>query len=176
VLESVYKDKGDLTALLPVEPSHNPRAWGARVAEAAVAYEARWSYAALARVDRELLDRFEEQRHLWYEAKRALDYDEMATHGAAMVRAYDAVTQAMEAAPHDAYMIGRCPRTGTQIAVGRGSAPAMYVNDVVYLTIDEVATLLAEQPGFSEIARVKAIFPGATVATARELADDDVPF
>jgi hypothetical protein len=76
---------------------------------AAVAYEARWSYAALARVDRALADRFEEQRHLYWDARRSGDRVALEEQAAAMVRAYDAITQAMEAQPDDAYVVGQDP-------------------------------------------------------------------
>lgn len=148
-----------------------------KIADFAVAFEARWSYAALARVDRELGNRFEEQRHLYWEAMQSGDASEIETHGAALVRAYKVITQAMEAEPDSAYFMGRCPRTGFTVAVGKGTAPATRLDGVVYLTADEVATLLAEQPGFSDIAHIKTLFPGATIEACRQdAAYEEVPF
>jgi hypothetical protein len=139
------------------------------VAAAAVAYEARWSYAALRRVDAELLSRFDEQKALYWDAVASGDEAAVAEQSGGMVRAYQAITRAMEAQPDDAYVVGQDPRTGLKIAIGSRVAPATRLPDgVVYLTADEVAMLLAEQAGFTSIAKIKMLFPGSSIEACRQ--------
>jgi hypothetical protein len=75
----------------------------------------------------------------------------------------------MEAQPDDAYVVGQDPRTGLKIAIGSRVAPATRLPDgVVYLTADEVAMLLAEQAGFTSIAKIKMLFPGSSIEACRQ--------
>ena len=85
--------------------------WQAKVSEAALPFEARWTEAALRRIDPALHGRFRKQRELFNGALENGTIDEVVEHGAAMVRAYVAVVTAMQAAgaPDDAYQIGRGP-------------------------------------------------------------------
>ena len=85
--------------------------WQTRVSDAALPFEARWTEAALRRIDPALHARFHRQRKLFNAALENGTIDEVVEHGAAMVRAYVAVVTAMQAAgaPDDAYQIGRGP-------------------------------------------------------------------
>src|SRR5215468_10484045 len=93
--------------------------WQTRVSDAALPFEARWTNAALRRIDPALHGRFGKQRELFNVALENGTIDEVAEHGAATVRAYVAVVTAMQAAgaPDDAYQIGRGPN-GLTIAIG----------------------------------------------------------
>jgi hypothetical protein len=94
-------------------------AWQAKVSDAAVPFEARWTEAGLRRIDPDLYARFQRQRELFNNAVEGGSLDEVATHGGAMVRAYIAVFTAMEGAgaPDDAYQVARGPN-GLTIAIG----------------------------------------------------------
>src|SRR5215471_4186060 len=83
--------------------------WQAKVSEAAVPFEARWTEAALRRIDPALHARFQMQRELFNTALENGPLDEVVDNGAATVRGYVAVVAAMEAvgARDDAYQIGR---------------------------------------------------------------------
>ena len=93
--------------------------WQAKVGDAALPFEARWTEAALRRIDPALHARFLTQREKFNAALENGTIDEVVEQGAAMVRGYVAVVAAMEAAgaPDDAYQIGRGP-AGLTIGIG----------------------------------------------------------
>jgi len=72
----------------------------ASVGEAALAFESRWTLAALNRVDADIYARLREQRALFDEAMGAGDADEIELHGAAMVRGYRARLLPSRRSPH----------------------------------------------------------------------------
>jgi hypothetical protein len=143
-------------------------AWQAKVSDAAVPFEARWTEAALRRIDPILYTRFQRQREMFNAAVESGTLDEVATHGGAMVRAYIAVVTAMQAAdaPDDAYQIGRGPN-GLTIAIGPRPCCArvweLYGDDVQWFSADEVATIIETDRRLKALAEVKRAFPGALI-------------
>lgn len=144
--------------------------WRAAVGEAAVSFESRWTQMALQRVDPELAENLHAQAGLFHEACFLGVMREIAVHGAALCRGYQAAVRACEAAGEtdDAYQLGRCPRTGTVVAIGQQKAALerirhLHGEDVVWLTPDEVASLFGSLDGLKEIAAIKRKYPGAEV-------------
>ena len=89
-------------------------------------------------------------------------------HGAALCRGYAKAIQVLEVAakPDDAYMLGQDMRSGFRVAIGRRQAVAQRVRKVhgetvVWITPDEVATIVANLEAFKPIAAIKRLFPGA---------------
>ena len=130
------------------------------VSEAARSFESRWSFRALRRVDRELHNLFQEALDEWHEILVTGKESDIKEVGEEVVRGYAAITKRMTdaGAEHDAYMRGRCPRTGTEIIV----SPNKAVEDfgVISITPDEVASIVG---GIEAIKRCKELFPGAEV-------------
>jgi hypothetical protein len=142
--------------------------WQGRVSDAALPFEARWTEAALRRVDPALHARFRKQRELFNTALANGTINEVVEHGAATVRAYVAVVAVMEAAgaADDAYQIGRGP-AGLTIAIGPKPCCArvqeLYGNAVQWFTSDEVAAIIEMDARFKALANVKRVFPGAEI-------------
>jgi hypothetical protein len=140
--------------------------WQAKVCNAALTFEARWTEAALRRIDPALHARFLRQRELFNDASENGTIDDVVEQGAAMVRGYVAVVATMEAAggPDEAYQIGRGPGG---LAVGIGPKPCcarlreLYGDVVVWLSPDEVAAIIELDARFKKIVDVKRAFPGA---------------
>ena len=150
------------------------RTWMGVVSDAAIAFENRWTWAALQRVDREIHRRLSEQRSLFDRAMVTGTAEEIETHGAAMVRGYAVAVQMLEAAgmADDAYLLGQDVRTGFRVAIGERKATAARVrklhgNAVVWITPDEVAAVLANLERFKPIADLKRLFPGAEMLEVR---------
>lgn len=148
--------------------------WIGEVSKAAVAFDRRWTMLALQRVDGDLARRVEEQRALFDKACFLGPAGLIETHGAAMCRGWMAAVRTMEAAQveDDAYILGRDPRTGFQVAIGHQRAAADRVADIhgqaaVWITPDEVAAVLAGLEGFKALASIKRMFPGAEVVDIR---------
>lgn len=144
------------------------RSWRAEVSGAAAGLESRWTGLALRRVDAGLAQRLGEQRALFDLACITGSAEEIETHGGAMCRGYAAACRALEAAgaADDAYLLGRCPTTGTLVAIGEQRAAVQRVRElhgeeVVWITPDEVASLFASVESFKAIGAVKRVFPGA---------------
>lgn len=144
--------------------------WHAEVAEEAYAFERRWTRLTLKRVDPELAAKFTRQQDLFEEACVTGTAAQIQAHGAAMLRGYLAITKALEQAgvEDDAYLIGRCPKTGTTVAIGDQKAAIDRVREihgeqVVLLSPDEVATLFGSVEALKTIAAIKRRFPGAEV-------------
>jgi len=144
-------------------------AWQRKVSDAALPFEARWTDAALRRVDPTLHARLRKQRELFNAAMENGTINEVVEHGAAMVRGYVAVVAAMEAAraPDDGYQIGRGP-TGLTIAIGPKPCCArvqeLYGNTVQWFSPDEVATIIEMDARFRALADAKRVFPGAEMS------------
>lgn len=151
--------------------------WHGEVQAAAIAFEGRWTMAALKRVDPDLAQRLDEQCGLFVEMCVTMEAAEIAEHGAATIRGYAAAVAAMEASgeDHDAYWLGKCPSTGTRVAVGQKNASAgivraRYGAEVLFMTPDEVAMLVglksddvAKRAAMEFVAEAKRTWPGATL-------------
>ena len=142
---------------------------------AAEAFERRWTLAALWRVDPDLARRLEEQRALWLEASSVGDEEDIEVQGAALVRGFRAAVARMEerGAADDAYLVGRCPKTGLVVAVGHQKAAAERVREVhgpdaIWISPDEVAELLAGLPGLKALFATKRAWPGSEVVAVRK--------
>lgn len=140
---------------------------------AACAYEARWTLAALHRVDPDIHARMRRQTELWLEAARRGTEDEIVTQGEALVRGYRRAVEVMSAAGEsdDSYWIGRDEASGLVIAIGHQVAAADRVvalhPDAAFFTPDELAGLLNSLDGFRAIAEMKRLFPGAVALPQR---------
>lgn len=146
------------------------RHWLGEVSAAAAPFESRWTWLALRRVDDGLGRRLHEQRGLFDQACITGSGDEVETHGGAMCRGYAAAVRALEAAgaEDDAYMLGSDPETGCRVAVGIQRAAIervreLHGQDVIWVTPDEVACLMASVEKFKFVGAVKQLFPGAEV-------------
>ncbi len=132
-----------------------------QVAEAAAAFESRWTLAALKRVDGDLYQRFVEQQDLFNEALITGDEREVEVQAAALSRGWLAIAQAMEGEADDAYRIGF--HGGTRVAIGEQKHAITRVRElwgeaVIWITPDEVAALVA---GMELLKQAKNVFPDA---------------
>lgn len=133
-----------------------------QVAAAASAFEARWTLRALRRVDAALYGRFIEQQTLWDEALVTGGEADVLEQTEAMCRGWQAVAARMveAGAADDACMYGQAPN-GLRVAIGdQRAAEARLDEGMIFLTPDEVATLVAGQ---RDLMSVKAAFPGCEI-------------
>ena len=158
----------------PSSTTQAVRKWHSEVSSAASLFERRWTRHALKRVDAILAQRLQEQRDLFDRALVTGSTSEIETQGGAMCRGYAAATKAMEASGEadDAYLMGQCHRSGFRVAVGHQKAAAERVAEiegkpVVWISVDEVAAMMAGLEGFKQLAAVKRIFPGSEVIDIR---------
>ena len=147
------------------------------ITAAAVVYEARWTLAALRRVDPGLGARLDRQIALWGEASREGDEEDVLEQGEALCRGYAKAYEIMGAAgvEDDAYHVGR--DDDLILAIGPSIASAERVREVlgesaVFLTPDEAAGLLRSLGGFETIAAIKRAWPGAVVERASRRAKE----
>jgi hypothetical protein len=144
--------------------------WTYQVSQAAINFESRWTLAVLRRVNADLAERLHDQRNRFFEACiRGADAD-IVEEGAALVRGYLIVIAALEAAnePDDVYMLGTDLVTGLKVAIGQQKAAINRVReihgqDVLWLTPDECARMLAGVESFKFVGAVKKLFPGAEI-------------
>jgi hypothetical protein len=133
-----------------------------QVAEAASAFEARWTLRALRRLDPVLYGRFIEQQSLWDEALITGSEGDVIEQTEAMCRGWQAVAARMVelGAAEDACLMGQAPN-GLRVAISDQRAVEGRVDDgVVFVTPDEVATLVAAQ---RELMSIKQAFPGCEI-------------
>jgi len=151
----------------------------AQVAEAAQAFESRWTLAALKRVDADLHRLWGEQQDLYHEALITGGDPEVEEQAAAMCRGWAAIAQAMEAAgaEDDACLLGFHATTGTRVAIGEQKHAIARVRElhgdkVIWITPDEVAALV---DGMELLKAAKGVFPDAEVINLypNEPAQDD---
>jgi hypothetical protein len=160
-----------MTTLATIQREHAAiRKWQVAIAEAALPFDARWTLVALRRVDYGLHRRLLDQRDLFDQALVTGTAQDIEVHGAALCRGYAIAIQALERAaePDNAYMLGQDVRSGFRVAIGQQKAAAQRVRDVhgdkvVWVTPDEVATIVANLEGFKPIALIKRLFPGAEI-------------
>lgn len=146
------------------------RHWFGQVSTAASAFESRWTWLALRRVSPAVAQALFEQRGLFDQACITGSVEDVEMHGAAMCRGYAAAVKALEAAgePDDAYQLGSDPASGLKVAIGQQKAAVDRVrqvcgSEVIWITPDEVAALMASVEAFKFVAAVKQFFPGAEV-------------
>lgn len=151
-------------------PTQMANKWRTEISAAAGTFEARWTMIGLRRHDHDLAVALHEQKEMFAEVCAIGDMNEMQIHGASLVRGYAAAVKAMEAAqiPDDSYLLGVCPTTGFKVAIGvqkaaRKRVVELYGQDVVMISPDEVATLMASSEAFMTVAAIKKKFPGAEV-------------
>jgi hypothetical protein len=160
-----------MTTIATIRREHAAiRKWQTAVAEAALPFEARWTLAALNRVDADLYRRLRDQQVLFDQALVIGAPEDIELHGAALCRGYAIAIQVLEHAtePDNAYLLGQDPRTGFRIAIGQQKAAAgrvrkVHGDKVVWITPDEVATIVAHLEGFKPIMLIKQFFPGAEI-------------
>jgi hypothetical protein len=111
-----------------------------------------------------------DQVNLFGEACVTGTAQEIETHGEATVRGYGKAVEAMQNAQieDDAYQLGIDMVTGTKVAIGTQKAAVQRVRsvhgtDVIFVTPDEVARMLAGIESFKMIGAVKRLFPGAEI-------------
>ena len=139
------------------------------VAEAEDSVRARWSLAALRRVQPDYADQMGRQSERWATAcVTGADRDVLA-EGRSMIKGWQAIELAFQghSTDHDAYLVGQDASTGLTVVVGdrKGSEAAFKATDgadprVIHLTPDEVATLAAAA---GMVVAVKQEFDGAEV-------------
>jgi len=146
------------------------RKWHDETAGAALAFESRWTWLSLRRFDPDLGERLFDQRQRFNRACVTGTVKDIEEEGAALCRDYALAAATLQAvnADDDAYIIGRCPTTGTTVAIGRNRAVVARVHElfggeVIWVTPDEIATLMATPSQFRAVAEVKRLFPGAEV-------------
>lgn len=132
----------------------------------ASAFEARWTMAALNRVNPEIGRRLTAQIGLWHAAASSGTAEAVEAQGNALVRGYRKAIEIMSTVEPDAYVVGKCQETGFTVVIGHCPATAKEAAhaegpDACWLTPDEVANLLPKLSGFNTIAAIKRAFPGA---------------
>ena len=150
---------------------------GAEIARAASAYEVRWTWLALRRVNPDIAAKIDRQRKLYEAAKSGRSIHELRDQGEALVRGYRKAVEVMEASmePEDNYLVGQCPRTGWRIVIGHNPAQAQLGGEAegcAWFTPDEVAALFAETDGAKALMSVKSAWPGATVQSVKVTGQD----
>jgi hypothetical protein len=142
----------------------------AEVGQASQAFEARWTRAALRRVDSFLADRLSRQSAIWYDVLPIGDDEQIVKVGRALVRGYQLCVERMEQAgePDDAYLFGKagdfiiaigCKASAARVAQLRPGTP--------HYTPDEIALLLKDRD-LSAVHAVMAAFPGAEIVETRK--------
>jgi hypothetical protein len=144
--------------------------WMAAITKAALAFEARWTLAALKRVDRDIHARLREQRNLFDQVTVTGPLHEVELHAAALVRGWQKAIRVMETAdaPDDAYLVGEAD--GFKVAIGhqKAAAKGALERGAVWITPDEVAAILANVEAFKSITAIKRLFPGAEASIRRD--------
>jgi hypothetical protein len=154
------------------------RTWAPRVAEAALPFEKRWTRRAVRNYDPSLATAFQGALN---DYEHAMDYgtaSEVNRTGERLVRAYNVISARMGSAnvPEDAYMVGRDPKTKTEIVIAETPAAAEHARQkhqfAIFFSPDEIASMVALDERAKKIAAVKVAFPGAEI-TNITTGDDD---
>jgi hypothetical protein len=146
------------------------RHWLGEVSVAAKPFESRWTWLALRRVSPGLGQKLHEQRGLFDEACVTGTIEDVELHGGAMCRGYAVAVRTMTeaGAEDDAYMLGADPESGRKVAIGTQMAALdrvreIHGQDVLWITPDEVAVLMASVEAFKFVGVVRQFFPGSEV-------------
>lgn len=136
-----------------------------QVRDAEEAFLQRWRLSSLARIDQELHDLLQEQRHLFENALFGRNENETELQAGATVRGWKAAIACMveATAPDDACLYGVDHATGTVVAIGERGRSGYQVKEgqrLVFVTPDEVAKMVA---GIGLLIEVKQVFPDAEV-------------
>jgi hypothetical protein len=144
------------------------------VSLSAAAFESRWTMRTLKRVDAELCQAVDEQRQLYHEARLIGNEQQIKEHGEAMCRGWSAAVKRMEQEqePDDSYILGQSG--GITVAIGVQQSASARVRELhgdrtIWLTPDEVASMFV---GLQDIAKVKALWPGAEIVRVERYPDD----
>lgn len=146
------------------------------VTAAATAFEARWTLAALSRVDAELHAKLSRQIGLWHAAMRGDSAHDLERQGQGLVRGYQRAAEAMALSGEadDAFYVGHDAASGLCIAIGHQMASAAHAQEAfpgaVFLTPDEIAALLGRIMGIDQVVAVKRAWPGAVVTSVGDKA------
>lgn len=142
--------------------------WTSVVSDAALTFQRRWTDLALRRIDSGLARLLHEQIAMFDDACMRGTTEDVARQGAATCRGYAAAVRAMEAAkaPDDAYQLGTDPQTGFKVAIGhhkgiRERVQELHGEELVCVTPDEVAVMMASVEAMKGISAIKKMFPGA---------------
>jgi len=127
-------------------------------------FHARWTWAALSRVNPDLYRRMFDQVQI-YDSRCVIEenWSELEAIAQATVRGYTLAIKTMVEAQvdDDAYLLGIDRTTGLRVVIrNRHGAMPPAEPEAVSLTPDEVASLLAASRA---ILSVKEIFPGAVI-------------
>jgi hypothetical protein len=141
-----------------------------RIAEFAMPFESRWTFAALRAADRDVATRLHEQQNLFSEACVRMDARDIVDQANALCRGYAVAFELLEASrmPDDAYMIGIDPATGCKVAIGQCDLALQRIRDLhgdnfVWLTPENVARMFASIESFKAIDAVRKVFPDAEI-------------
>jgi predicted signal transduction protein with EAL and GGDEF domain len=141
--------------------------------QAAIAFEARWTLAALKRVDPDLHAALLEQSAIYSQATMFGSAHDAAEHQKALARGYALAVSTMEAsgAEDDAYMIGN--HNGLMVAISHQKAVQQRVPHAIVLSPDEVALLCSVVKGMDKLAQIKQHWPGAELIGKYERYPDE---
>jgi hypothetical protein len=172
----VKKDVGEVRHLAVSYVAKSERQIGlaaVEVGQAAISFEARWTYHALRRTNPELADKLSRQVQVWYDIKPSGDEERVLKIARSLVRGYELASAAMLAVDHpdDAYEVvmtdrGRVitfgPKSCAEYLAGKYPGSAHY-------TFEEAAELLAGM-GDQAFPLTKSLFPGAEIMPVRDAA------
>lgn len=155
------------------------RQWGPRVAEAALAFEARFTKRSVRVFNSRFADAFDEALSDWHRAVTVGTSTNINESGSRLCRAYAVISAELATAriPEDAAMIGMCPTTKQQVIIAATPAAAEHARAGCYrfakwISPDEVATLIGLDERAKKIGDVKAFFPRAEIMGVTIDADD----
>jgi hypothetical protein len=88
-----------------------------------------------------------------------------------LCRGYEKAVCVLEEAmeEEDAFIVGKDPRTGFTVAIGAYKASAelmkeLYGDDVIWVSPDEVAAVMANLNALNIVIKINHIFPGAEIS------------
>jgi hypothetical protein len=139
----------------------------AMVAPAEAAFHSRWRMSTLERCDSDLHQLLREQIDLYSTALIIGSAEELREQAGAMVRGWRAACGAMEAKPHDAYLVGLDWATKTRVVISDHKHSIAHLSGheecrVVAVSPDEVAKLIGS---LGIIALTKEHFPDAELVS-----------
>ena len=157
------------------------RHWLEETGRAAAAFEARWSYRTLQRVDPDIAQRLREQRGLFDTAAVTGTAAKLEEQGAALVRGYVVAAGVVEqaGASEDACLVGYDPRSGLRVAIAEQQAALarareLHGDEAITMTPDEVAAILGHLEALKPVLELKRVYPGAEVMDVRSRGDGDL--